>query len=107
MSDIKETQLNLKLRSDLLTAHADFEKFEARMRKLFDKRMDDLQAECRAEAQKFQGGKWMDFWQDFDELEWWSRYGDSAMENTPFMESVARNLNNWILNDDNINLKSK
>ena len=40
--EIKETQLNLKLRSDLLTAHDDFQKFEAKMRQLYDRRLQNL-----------------------------------------------------------------
>jgi hypothetical protein len=105
--DIKATKLNLQLRADLLTAHGDFAKFEAKMRKLADKRMGEYLYECKAEIAKFQGGKWMDFQTEFDELEWGSNYGDSGAHDTPFMEQIARDLNTWILTDENLNLKNE
>ncbi len=103
MKDIEETKLNLQHRSDLLDSN-EFDVFEERMRAIVDKRIGDMLEELKSNVAKFQGGKWLPYLQNFDEMEWWSNYGDG--KSSPFQNQIASDLNNWILIDPNLNLKS-
>ena len=71
------------------------------MTQLYGEKIRLIRDEAKKELENFMGGKWAEFWEDFDDMEWFYQN-----EPNPFQEDIARNLNNWILNDDNLNLKN-